>query len=86
MSQHVQHVRNRITAWRNCLSCSLSLQVLPAPGQYPSRPIEFIVPWARAAARIRWRASAQLMAKELKVSLPVLNVAGATGQTVLPRC
>jgi tripartite-type tricarboxylate transporter receptor subunit TctC len=51
---------------------------------YPSRPIEFIVPWGPGGGADQVaRKSAQLMEKDLKVSLPVINVAGATGQTGL---
>jgi len=57
-----------------------------AQEKYPSRPIEFIVPWGPGggADQVARKAS-QLMEKELKVSLPVINVAGATGQTGLTK-
>lgn len=57
-----------------------------AQDKYPSRPIEFIVPWGPGggADQVARKAS-QLMEKELKVSLPVINVAGATGQTGLTK-
>jgi tripartite-type tricarboxylate transporter receptor subunit TctC len=55
-----------------------------AQDAYPSRPIEFIVPWGPGGGADQVaRKSAQLMEKDLKVSLPVINVAGATGQTGL---
>ena len=51
---------------------------------YPSRPIEFIVPWGPGGGADQLaRKAAPLMEKLLKVSLPVINVAGATGQTGL---
>jgi tripartite-type tricarboxylate transporter receptor subunit TctC len=57
-----------------------------AQERYPSRPIEFIVPWGPGGGADQVaRKAGQLMEKELKVSLPVLNVAGATGQTGLTR-
>jgi tripartite-type tricarboxylate transporter receptor subunit TctC len=53
---------------------------------YPSRPITFIVPWgpgggADALARI----ASKLLESKLNVSLPVINVPGATGQTGLTK-
>ena len=55
-----------------------------AQEKYPSRPIEFIVPWGPGGGADQVaRKSSQLMEKDLKVSLPVINVPGATGQTGL---
>ncbi|MBI4195382.1 MAG: tripartite tricarboxylate transporter substrate binding protein [Betaproteobacteria bacterium] len=55
-----------------------------AQDKYPTRPIEFIVPWGPGGGADQVaRKSAQLMEKVLKVSLPVINVPGATGQTGL---
>ena len=55
-----------------------------AQEKYPTRPIEFIVPWGPGggADQVARKAGA-LMEKDLKVSLPVINVPGATGQTGL---
>ena len=61
---------------------------LPAAAQekYPSRPIEFIVPWGPGGGADQLgRKLAAGLEKELKVSLPVLNVSGATGQTGLTK-
>ena len=58
----------------------------PAAAQerYPARPIEFIVPWGPGGGADQLaRRLAPGLEKELKVSLPVINVAGATGQTGL---
>ena len=53
-----------------------------AQDRYPSRPIEFIVPWGPGGGADQVaRKLGQLLEPELKVSLPVINVAGATGQT-----
>ena len=53
-----------------------------AQERYPSRPIEFIVPWGPGGGADQVaRKLGQLLEPELKVSLPVINVAGATGQT-----
>lgn len=55
-----------------------------AQEKYPSRPIEFIVPWGPGGGADQLaRKIAPALEKELKVSLPVINVAGATGQTGL---
>ena len=53
-----------------------------AQEHYPSRPIEFIVPWGPGGGADQVaRKLGQLLEPDLKVSLPVVNVAGATGQT-----
>src|SRR6185312_14542493 len=52
-----------------------------AQAKYPSRPIAFIVPWAGGGADQVARKIGQLLEADLKVSLPVVNVPGATGQT-----
>ena len=55
-----------------------------AQEKYPSRPVEFIVPWGPGGGADQVaRKSAQLMEKDLGASLPVINVPGATGQTGL---
>lgn len=55
-----------------------------AQEKYPTRPIEFIVPWGPGGGADQLaRKIAPGLEKELKVSLPVINVAGATGQTGL---
>ncbi|MDN5343925.1 MAG: putative tricarboxylic transport rane protein [Clostridia bacterium] len=53
------------------------------PGtKYPTRPIEFIVPWgAGGGADQLARTCAEKLDKILNVSLPVVNVPGATGGT-----
>ncbi len=51
---------------------------------YPTRPIDFIVPWGTGGgADYVGRALAKEMQPILGVSLPVLNVPGGTGQTGL---
>lgn len=64
------------------------LAALPAGAQekFPSRPVEFIVPWGPGGGADQLaRKLAPGLEKELKVSLPVINVAGATGQTGLTK-
>ena len=51
---------------------------------YPSRPIEMIVTWGPGGgADVTGRNLARLLEPELKISMPVENVAGATGVTGL---
>jgi tripartite-type tricarboxylate transporter receptor subunit TctC len=53
-----------------------------AQQHYPSRPIEFIVPWGPGGGADQVaRKLGQLLEPDLKVSFPVINVPGATGQT-----
>ena len=53
-----------------------------AQEKYPSRPVEFVVPWgAGGGADQLARRLGKLLEPELKVSLPVVNVPGATGNT-----
>lgn len=75
--------RFAVTAFGTAL---LAAALAPAAAQdrYPSRPIEFIVPWGPGGGADQLaRKLGPGLEKELKVSLPVLNVAGATGQTGL---
>jgi tripartite-type tricarboxylate transporter receptor subunit TctC len=62
---------------------------MPGPGSaqdYPARPIEFIVPWGPGGGADQVaRKLAKLMEPKLKVSMPVINVPGATGQTGLTK-
>lgn len=53
---------------------------------YPSRPITFIVPWgAGGGADQVARIVSRLLEPELKTSVPVVNMPGATGQTGLTK-
>ncbi len=63
-------------------AATLTSMVAAAQEHYPSRPIEFVVPWGPGGGADQVaRKLGQLLEPELKVSLPVINVAGATGQT-----
>lgn len=59
--------------------------IAPVQAQdYPSRPIEFVVPWGPGGGADQVaRKAAKIMEPILKVSMPVINVAGATGVTGL---
>lgn len=62
------------------LGCAATIAV--AQDKYPSRPIEFIVPWGPGGGADQVaRKLGQLLEPELKVSIPVINVPGATGQS-----
>src|SRR5665213_2211899 len=57
-----------------------------AQDKYPSRPIDFIVPWGPGGgADLLGRTAGKLMEPMLGVSLPVVNVPGATGQVGLTK-
>jgi tripartite-type tricarboxylate transporter receptor subunit TctC len=57
-----------------------------AAQEFPSRPVEFIVPWGPGGGADQLaRKLAKLMEARLKVSMPVINVPGATGQTGLTK-
>jgi tripartite-type tricarboxylate transporter receptor subunit TctC len=63
-------------------ACAAFAGVAVAQEHYTSRPIEFIVPWGPGGGADQVaRKLSQLLEPALKVSLPVINVAGATGQT-----
>jgi len=66
------------------LACAVGLAAFVAAAQekYPSRPIEFIVPWGPGGGADQVaRKSGKMMEDDLKVSFPVVNVPGATGNT-----
>jgi tripartite-type tricarboxylate transporter receptor subunit TctC len=66
------------------LACVVGLAAFVASAQekYPSRPIEFIVPWGPGGGADQVaRKSGKMMEDDLKVSFPVVNVPGATGNT-----
>jgi tripartite-type tricarboxylate transporter receptor subunit TctC len=57
-----------------------------AAQDFPSRPIEFIVPWGPGGGADQLaRKLGKLLEARLKVSVPVINVPGATGQTGLTK-
>jgi len=53
-----------------------------ARAEYPDHPINFIVPWGPGGgADILARTAGKIMSEDFKVSVPVINVPGATGAT-----
>lgn len=81
------------TAQKTLLAaCAATLGAIAAAGpalaqdKYPSRPIEFIVPWGPGGGADQLaRKIAPGLEKALGVSLPVINAPGATGQTGLTK-
>ena len=71
---------------RSLLLAGSALAVAPrmafSQSKYPSRPVEFIVPWgAGGGADQLARRVGKLLEPELGVSVPILNIPGATGNT-----
>lgn len=57
-----------------------------AEEKYPSRPVEIVVPWGPGGGADQVaRHAAKILEEVLKVSFPVVNVPGATGQTGLTK-
>jgi tripartite-type tricarboxylate transporter receptor subunit TctC len=73
----------RLLALAASIAAAWFLAPLPATADaYPSRPITFIVPWGPGGGADQVaRMASKLMEPELKVSVPVVNMPGATGQT-----
>jgi tripartite-type tricarboxylate transporter receptor subunit TctC len=69
-----------------CLMLALLGGHAAAQEKYPSRPVEFIVPWGPGGGADQLaRKMSRMLEPELKVSLPVVNVPGATGGTGLTK-
>jgi len=74
---------------RHLLLGGAALAAIPMPpfralaqDRYPSRPIEFVVPWGPGGGADQLaRRLGKWIEAELKVSVPVVNVPGATGNT-----
>jgi tripartite-type tricarboxylate transporter receptor subunit TctC len=65
---------------------SAAMSSVAAEDAYPARPVTFIVPWGPGGGADQLaRVAGKLMEEELKVSFPVINVPGATGQTGLTK-
>src|SRR5689334_25169597 len=72
----------RTLAVMACAALALASGVAAAQEKYPSRPIEFIVPWGPGGGADQLaRKAGKLMEEDLKVSFPVVNSPGATGNT-----
>jgi tripartite-type tricarboxylate transporter receptor subunit TctC len=79
------HEQNRRSTRRSLLLAGSALAVAPRLAfaqKYPSRPVEFLVPWgAGGGADQLARRVGKLLEPELGVSVPILNIPGATGNT-----
>ncbi len=78
--------RNPDRLRRNLLIAGAALAASPrlalAQHKYPSRPVDFLVPWgAGGGADQLARRLGGLLEKELGTSFPILNIPGATGNT-----
>ena len=75
--------RSPLVLWRLLLLlvAAIALPVL-AQEKYPSRPIEFIVPWGPGGGSDQTaRKIGKLLETELNVSVPIINTPGATGNS-----
>lgn len=64
------------------LLLGLTSLAVTAQEKYPSRPIEFIVPWGPGGGADQVaRKAGKIMEEDLKISFPVVNAPGATGNT-----
>lgn len=79
--------RRRLLQSTLALSAGAAAGLVHAPSlfaqaKYPSRPVEFIVPWgAGGGADQLARKVGKILEADLKASFPIVNVAGATGNT-----
>lgn len=78
-----------VTTRRDLLRSAIGISMVAAAptlsfaqARYPSRPVEFVVPWgAGGGADQLARKLGKMVEDDLKASFPVVNVAGATGNT-----
>jgi putative tricarboxylic transport membrane protein len=79
-------VRRTARLFAGLVALAMAPVFAAAQGTYPSRPIDFIVPWGPGGgADLLARIGSKLMEPILGVSLPVINVPGATGQVGLTK-
>ena len=72
-------LRVTASAFLSAIAC-VPGQPAHAQEKYPSRPIEFIVPWGAGGGSDQTaRAVAKLLENELGTSVPVINSPGGTG-------
>ncbi|HEY8623902.1 MAG TPA: tripartite tricarboxylate transporter substrate-binding protein, partial [Casimicrobiaceae bacterium] len=79
---HCYKLTRRTAQALAALLLALASVAAVAQEKYPSRPIEFIVPWGPGGGADQLaRKASKLMEEDLRVSLPVVNAPGATGNT-----
>lgn len=72
----------RVAQWAAAVCLAGAWLTAASQDKFPSRPVELIVPWGAGGGSDQTaRMIAQLLEKELKVSFPVVNVPGGTGNT-----
>jgi tripartite-type tricarboxylate transporter receptor subunit TctC len=82
MDRNDAHRNTRRSLLLAASAAALAPRLALAQQKYPSRPIEFVVPWgAGGGADQLARRAGKLLEADLKVSLPILNIPGATGNT-----
>ncbi|HZT26735.1 MAG TPA: tripartite tricarboxylate transporter substrate binding protein [Pseudolabrys sp.] len=73
---------HKLAMFGAAVSLAVALGGQPARAEYPDHPINFIVPWGPGGgADLLARTAGKIMGEDLKVSVPVINVPGATGMT-----
>src|SRR5262245_40385801 len=83
-------MRKRIRCAALAVLCTVGVPLAPSSTlvaqEFPSRPIEFVVPWGPGGGADQLaRKLGKLLEPRLKVSMPIVNVPGATGQTGLTK-
>jgi len=82
MDERNPHCRTRRALLLAGSGLALAPRMAFAQAAYPSRPVEYIVPWGPGGGADQLaRRMAKIMEPDLKVSMPILNVPGATGNT-----
>ncbi len=76
--------RALVTGVVSAFSLGFAAAAAQAQDKYPSRPVEFVVPWGPGGgADAVARKAGRMLEESLKASFPVINVPGATGRTGL---
>lgn len=82
----IPYVRGLLLAAAAAGGSALATTVPASAQEFPSRPIEFVVPWGPGGGADQVaRKLGSLMEPKLKVSMPIVNVPGATGVTGLTK-
>ncbi|MEO7743200.1 MAG: tripartite tricarboxylate transporter substrate binding protein [Usitatibacter sp.] len=82
MDERNPHCSTRRSLLIAATGLALAPRMALAQAAFPSHPIDFIVPWGPGGGADQLaRRMARILEPELKVSLPVVNVPGATGNT-----
>ncbi|MBA3596165.1 MAG: tripartite tricarboxylate transporter substrate binding protein [Methylibium sp.] len=82
LTSHANSRRSLLLAGASMAGAAALPGMAWAQDKYPSRPIEFIVPWgAGGGADQVSRRIARLLEEDLGTSFPIINVPGATGNT-----